>query len=632
MSQKNSGASHFPKTGTGIKEAAYSSIWHSVSQITELHIKMSDSNSQLSQQQEQELKNIGDYEDFDLFRAAQEVEQESVWKVAKSNPFVLFIVSFASIAGLLFGYDQGSISGIITQQGFGAKFPRIYSDSDYKGWFVSTLLICAWFGSLVNSPIVEKYGRRHSFHVACIIFIIGSVFQCAGASVSMLFGGRAVVGFAIGMLTMVTPMYMAELAPSTIRGGLVVIQQLSITIGILVSYWIDYGSNYIGGTRCAPNYPYKNGSTFDPYTDVPPGGCDGQSSASWRFPFGIQILPAVLLGVGMIFLPESPRWLLANGQEEKSLQTLERIRRVKRTDSKMMLEFLEMKGEVIFEQNFRKNKFGNKTGLALEIAEYKNLFMVKSNFKRVFIGSAIMFFQQFMGCNALIYYAPSIFGMLGLSSNSTSLLATGVYGIVNCVSTIPAVFLVDKLGRKPLFMAGAIGTFISLIIVAGITGKYPDSLSEHKKAGWCAIAFVYIYDINFSYSFAPLGWILPSEIFSLGIRSKAISITTSSTWMCNFIIGLVTPHMLDTMKFGTYVFFAAFCLVAFFFVWFIVPETKRKSLEDMDEVFGDLDVYQNKHDMKLINQQLLKDLKLEKDESNRSDSLLKPQVEHLDSV
>jgi MFS family permease len=137
----------------------------------------------------------------------------------------------------------------------------------------------------------------------------------------------------------------------------------------------------------------------------------------------------------------------------------------------------------------------------------------------------------------MIYYAPTIFSQLGLSGNTTSLLATGVYGIVNTLSTLPALALIDKVGRRPLLMCGAVGTFISLVVVGGIIGGYGSSLINQKTAGWVGIAFIYIYDMNFSYSFAPIGWVLPSEIFNLGNRSKAMSVTTSTTWMCNFIIG-----------------------------------------------------------------------------------------------
>lgn len=190
--------------------------------------------------------------------------------------------------------------------------------------------------------------------------------------------------------------------------------------------------------------------------------------------------------------------------------------------------------------------------------------------------------------------APTIFAQLGLSGKTSSLLATGVYGIVNTLSTLPALFLIDKVGRRPLLMCGALGTFISLVIVGGIIGGFGSTLVSHKAAGWVGIAFIYIYDINFSYSFAPIGWVLPSEIFNLGNRSKAMSITTSATWMCNFVIGLVTPDMLDTIGYGTYIFFAVFCLLAFGFTYFFIPETRGKSLEDMDAVFGDTAAHDEK--------------------------------------
>ncbi|EPE25149.1 MFS general substrate transporter [Glarea lozoyensis ATCC 20868] len=192
--------------------------------------------------------------------------------------------------------------------------------------------------------------------------------------------------------------------------------------------------------------------------------------------------------------------------------------------------------------------------------------------------------------------------LLGLAA--TSLLATGVYGIVNCLSTIPAILLIDRLGRRPLLMAGAAGTFISLVIVGAIIGAYGSSLADNKVDGWVAVAFIYIYDVNFSYSFAPIGWVLPSEIFNLTIRSKAISITTSTTWMCNFIIGLVTPDMLAKITWGTYIFFAAFCLIAFAFTYFFVPETCAQTLEDMDLVFGDTAAHEEKERLRQIEVQL----------------------------
>ncbi|KAL1995553.1 hypothetical protein VTN49DRAFT_1740 [Thermomyces lanuginosus] len=526
------------------------------------------------------------------------------------NPFLFGVALFSTLGGLLFGYDQGVVSGIITMETFAARFPRIYTDSSFKGWFVSTLLLAAWFGSLCNGPIGDRLGRKRSMNLAVVVFVVGSALQCGAVNDPMLFVGRAIAGFAVGQLTHIVPLFISEISVAEIRGGLVVLQQLSITLGILVSYWIDYGSNYIGGTRCAPEIPYSGGTesdrTFDPYNDVPEDGrCTGQSEAAWRLPFALQIFPALVLGIGMLFFPDSPRWLIMKERDDEAVATLCKLRQIpSRDDPSIVKEFLEIKASVMLENSFAKDKWPNLSGVKLHAAQYFSLVSSWSRFKRLAIGCCVMFFQQFMGCNAMIYYAPTIFGQLGLNSNTTSLLATGVYGIVNSLSTLPALFWIDKVGRRVLLMAGAIGTCISLVIVGGIIGAYGSDLVNHKAAGWAGIAFIYIYDINFSYSFAPIGWVLPSEIFNLSIRSKAISITTSATWMCNFIIGLVTPDMLETIKWGTYIFFAAFCLIAFLFTYFFIPETRGKTLEDMDLIFGDTAAHEEKERIVHIEAQL----------------------------
>ncbi|KAL1635895.1 hypothetical protein SLS58_010063 [Diplodia intermedia] len=479
---------------------------------------------------------------------------KGVLRQLRENPYILGLASFASLGGFLFGYDQGVVSGVLTMESFAAKFPRIYLDSNFKGWFVSTLLLFAWLGSLVNGPVADRVGRKGSMLVAVVIFTLGSALQAGADSIVMLFA-------------------------------------VSITLGILISYWLEYGTQYIGGTRCAPGIAYTAGSAsepeFDPLADVGPSGCTGQSEASWRLPLALQIVPAVILGLGMLFYPESPRYHLMRKDEDKALSALARIRRAHIDSDSLCREYLAIKAEVLFEESYARDKYPGKTGIALYLAQYASLVSSRPSSKRLAVGCGVMFFQQFMGCNALIYYAPTIFAQLGLSGKTTSLLATGVYGIVNTLSTLPALLLIDKVGRRPLLMSGALGTCVSLAVVGGIVGGYGDALSSHKAAGWTGIAFIYLYDVNFSYSFAPIGWVLPAEIFTLGNRAKAMSVTTSATWMCNFVVGLVTPGMLEAVGYGTYLFFAAFCLLALAFTFFCVPETRGRSLEDMDAVFGD---------------------------------------------
>ncbi|KAF1357385.1 general substrate transporter [Lizonia empirigonia] len=512
--------------------------------------------------------------------------KKGVYRELRANPYLFGLSAFASLGGFLFGYDQGIVSGVLTMESFAATFPRVVLDSSFKGWFVSTLLLLAWAGSLVNGPVADKFGRKGSILIAVVIFTIGAVLQAAAVNISMALAGRAIAGFTIGMLTMIIPMYMSEVSTAAVRGTLVVLQQLSITLGILVSYWLEFGTQYIGGTRCAPDIPYTGGTasspTFDPRNDVGPNGCTGQSDASWRVPFALQIFPALVLGIGMLFFPESPRFYCMRDNDAAGISSLARVRQVSPDDDLLRKEYLSIKAEVMFEQSYNREQFPGKSGVLLYLAGYTTLFSTWPSFKRTAIGCSI------------IYYAPTIFGQLGLTGKTGGLLATGVYGIVNTLSTLPALFLIDKVGRKPLLLCGAAGTFISLVIVGGVIGGYGDTLKDHPAAGWTGIAFVYIYDVNFSYSWAPIGWVLPSEIYNLGNRSKAMSLTTSSTWMNNFIIGLVTPGMIDSIGYGTYLFFAAFALIAFAFTWFLIPETKGKSLEEMDAVFGDTTAHEEK--------------------------------------
>lgn len=290
-------------------------------------------------------------------------------------------------------------------ESFGAAFPRVFTDDDYKGWFVSTLLLAAWFGSLMNGPVADRFGRKVSIMAAVLVFLLGSSLQAAASTYALLFAGRAVAGVAVGMLTMVVPMYMSEIALPEIRGTLVVTQQLSVTLGILVSFWLEYGTHFIGGVRCAPDTPYTGGTAsapaFDPYNDVPAGGCTGQSAAAWRIPLALQNLPAVFLGIGMIFFPETPRWLLMAGKDERALRSLSRLRQLPADDPSIRQELLAYRAEILFEQSYAEQNYPGKSGVALAASQYLALVSTWSKFKRLAIGCSIMFFQQFMGCTYL---------------------------------------------------------------------------------------------------------------------------------------------------------------------------------------------------------------------------------------
>jgi len=254
---------------------------------------------------------------------------------------------------------------------------------------------------------------------------------------------------------------------------------------------------------------------------------------------------------------------------------------------------LEIKAQHLFEQATSEELFpgiqdgGFMSEFKLGFYGYLSLLQKKTLLYRVAVGSLTMFFQQWTGINAILYYAPTIFQNLGLVGNSNSLLATGVVGISMFLTTIPAVIWVDQVGRKPVLVSGAFLMAACHIIVAILTGLFHSDWAAHKAAGWIACVFVWIFAMAFGYSWGPCAWIIVAEIWPLSVRGKGMSIAASSNWMNNFIVGQVTPSMIVHLGFGTFVFFGAFSFLGGIFIWLFVPETKGLSLEEMDTVFGD---------------------------------------------
>jgi sugar porter (SP) family MFS transporter len=367
---------------------------------------------------------------------------------------------------------------------------------------------------------------------------------------------------------MAVPLYNAEIAPPEVRGSLVALQQLAITFGIMISFWIDYGTNFIGGVH------------------------DGQKEAAWRIPLALQLIPAIILGVGILFMPFSPRWLVNQGRDDEALAVLSNARGLPPDSELVQIEFLEIRAQYLFEKetsaiNFPNLQDGSRSSnFKLGFYGYLSLIRERSLLYRVAVGTLTMFFQQWTGVNAILYYAPFIFGDLGLQGNANSLLATGVVGIVMFLATIPAVIWVDKVGRKPVLISGAFIMGGCHILVAILSGLFEDDWENHVAAGWVAVVLVWIFAIAFGYSWGPCAWIVVAEIWPLSVRGKGLSIAASSNWMNNFIVGQVTPTMLQHIRFGTFIFFGAFSIMGGFFIMFFTPETKGLTLEEMDEVFG----------------------------------------------
>ncbi|KAH7064063.1 quinate permease [Paraphoma chrysanthemicola] len=484
---------------------------------------------------------------------------------------VFRIALFACLGGVLYGYNQGMFSGILAMPSFGAQTDGYIDNPTQKGWLTAILELGAWFGAIMSGFVAEVASRKYGILIASAVFIVGVVVQItaiAGGHNEIL-AGRFITGIGVGSLSVIVPMYNSECAPPEVRGALVALQQLAITFGIMISFWINYGTNYIGGTTL-----------------------ETQSNAAWLVPICLQLIPAFVLLVGMIWMPFSPRWLMHHDREQEARKNLAHLRDLPEDHELIELEFLEIKAQSLFEKRSIAEAFPHlreQTAwniLKLQFVAIGALFKTKAMFKRVVVATVTMFFQQWSGINAVLYYAPQIFAQLGLTGNTTSLLATGVVGIVMFLATIPAVLYIDRVGRKPVLAIGALGMGFSHLVIAIILAKNIGRFAEEKAAGWAAVVMVWLFVIHFGYSWGPCAWILIAEIWPLSTRPYGTALGGSSNWLNNFIIGQITPDLLERITYGTYILFGLLIILGAAFIWFFVPETKRLTLEEMDTIFG----------------------------------------------
>jgi MFS family permease len=289
--------------------------------------------------------------------------------------------------------------------------------------------------------------------------------------------------------------------------------QFATILGIMLSFWCGYGSNNIGGTG------------------------DTQSDLAWRIPSIIQGIPAAILALGIWWLPFSPRWLIKHGREEEAIKTLAYLRKLPINHELIQIEAKEIKAECLFEQRVFAKRFpmlgpGEKTSVWMrELVQYWEIFRTWDNFKRVAIAWLVMFFQQWSGIDSIIYYASNVFVSLGLTGGTQSLLATGVTGVVFFVCTIPAMAIIDRVGRKPMLLFGSVVMWVCMVLTSIIVAKFQHDWQHHANAGWTAVAFIWIYVGAFGATWGPVSWTLVSEIFPLSIRAKGASIGASSNWV-----------------------------------------------------------------------------------------------------
>jgi sugar porter (SP) family MFS transporter len=334
-----------------------------------------------------------------------------------------------------------------------------------------------------------------------------------------------------------------------------VLESVSIVSGVCIAFYVTYGTRNMAG------------------------------EVAFRLPFGLQMVSATILGVGLMMYPYSPRWLALVGRKEECLQSLKRLRGLPETDSRVQTEYTAILAEVDVEMSLQEKHHPGASGFKLEMLGWLDL-LKKKMWRRTAVACGVTFFQQFSGINGFIYYAPTLFASLGLDPEM-ALTMSGVFNLLQLVGVIVCLCIIDHVGRRPLAIFGALGGAITWGIMAVLTGLYSDNWAAHTAAGWAAVAMAFMFILIFGASYSCLGWILPAEVYTGGSRAKGVALAVCVNWLCNFTVGVSTPPMLEGIGFGMYVFYGSMCLLGSIWAYFLVPETMGKTLEQMDLVFKD---------------------------------------------
>lgn len=426
-----------------------------------------------------------------------------------------------ALGGLLFGYDTGVVSGALLF--LHTSFGNV--SSFQKELVTSLLLVGAAVGAFVAGRVADRIGRRPTILVTAAVFVIGVLGAAFAPALGFLVAMRFVIGLAVGSASMVVPLYIGEMAPPAYRGALVSFNQLAITMGILVSYLIDYWLS---------------------------------SSQNWRLMFGLAAVPAALLFVGILLRPESPHWLVAHGKENEARPILERYRRPDDDIAKEIDEVKELAGRP---------------------SRYSELLSPRVR-SLVIIGVALAVFQQITGINTVIYYAPTLLHDAGFG-NSAALLANVGNGAVNVALTIVAIRFLDRTGRRPLLIGGSVGMAIALTAIALDFAIGGDSL--HGAGAVVAIVALAVYTGSFAIGLGPVFWLLISELYPVKFRGTAMSVATIANWLANFVVTISFLTLLNAISnAGTFFLFAALTVVAVAYFAWKVPETKNLSLQEIE--------------------------------------------------
>ena len=458
-----------------------------------------------------------------------------------SKLYLFGITLIAVIGGLLFGYDTAVISGAerALEQFFSQATDFEYSKA-WHGITASSALIGCVIGGAISGLLAPRWGRRKSLMFASVLFFLSAMgsyrpeflfFEFGKPSFSLLLAFnayRVLGGIGVGLASALCPMYIAEVAPANIRGRLVSFNQFAFIFGMLVVYFVNYLIR----------------------TSLPGDIEQAMIAVGWRRMFVSEAFPAATFGFLLLLVPETPRFLVMSGKDDKALHVLSRINGVE-TAKGILAEIRE----TVAEKRDKLFSYGVTV---------------------VLIGIFLSFFQQAVGINVVLYYAPRIFENMGASGDA-SLMQTVVMGVVNIIFTVVAILTVDKFGRKPLLVIGSVGMMTGMIALS--------ILSFKDVIGIAALVFIIIYTASFMMSWGPICWVLISEIFPNTIRGQAVAIAVAAQWISNFVVSSTFPSLSEWSVGGTYLIYAVFSLLSAVFVLRFVPETKGKTLEDMTRLW-----------------------------------------------
>ncbi|KAF8442288.1 general substrate transporter [Boletus edulis BED1] len=469
------------------------------------------------------------------------------------NAYVLALS--ATMGSIFFGWDTGLIGGVLSlpsfQQYFGVDKLSPSAQANLNGNIVSILQAGCFFGALSTGYISGRFGRKKPLIASGLIYLVGSIIQTVSGigssqvvALQVLYFGRFLGGFGLGMSSALIPSYVSECTPKSIRGRCTGSIQASNNLGVMLSFWVNYGS----------------------VLHVPFG------QLQWRLPFAIQTIPGVFFVLFMLPQPESPRWLAEQQRYEEAARSLAYVARSSVDDEAVVAIIREIKADLAGKE---------RTPVWMQ---FRMMGESRVTALRSLIPSLMMLFQQWTGTNAINYFSPQIFAGLGITGTSSGLFATGIYGIAKVVSvTIAVIFAVEKLGRKKCLLIGGLGQGFMMLWIGGYSALHPQTTIV--PASYVSIVAIYLYAIFFGIGYGPVPWIVAGEVAPNHVRTAAMSLALGVNWLFSFMIARVTPNLLEGIKYGTFLLFGMCCMLMSAWVYFFLPETKGYALEDIRFLF-----------------------------------------------